>query len=190
MLSPNSSRTIANMIFSRTSGKGRTCRWSAYGSEISLEAQANTKLFKVLDLTNGFLTLLLQVTKCKHHQRSIPACGVKAHKLDEYVCYNSTQIHSPLPWPPHLKDALVLSSLYDEVDDHMLKLVVNLLLLLLQEAGELFPDWGHTSGDLIVDQNGILVSIFLRALQANYIVSDLSVETWLILSEFLESLTS
>ncbi len=58
----------------------------------------------------------------------------------------------------------------------MLKLVVNLLLL-LQEAGELFPDWGHTSGDLLVDQNGILVSMFLRALQANYIVSDLSVET-------------
>jgi hypothetical protein len=55
-------------------------------------------------------------------------------------------------------------------------LVVNLLLL-LQEAGELFPDWGHTSGDLLVDQNGILVSMFLRALQANYIVSDLSVET-------------
>jgi hypothetical protein len=34
------------------------------------------------------------------------------------------------------------------------------------------------------------VSMFLRALQANYIVSDLSVETWLILSEFLKSLTS
>jgi hypothetical protein len=68
-------------------------------------------------------------------------------------------------------------------------LVVNLLLL-LQEAGELFPDWGHTSRDLLVDQNGILVSMFLRALQANYIVSDLSVDTWLILSEFLKSLTS
>jgi hypothetical protein len=70
----------------------------------------------------------------------------------------------------------------------MLKLVVNLLLL-LQEAGELFADWGHTSGDLLVDQNGILVSLFLRALQANYIVSDLSVEALLILSEFLKSLT-
>jgi hypothetical protein len=41
----------------------------------------------------------------------------------------------------------------------------------------LFPDWGHTSGDFLVDQNGILVSMFLRALQANFIVSDLSVET-------------
>jgi hypothetical protein len=58
----------------------------------------------------------------------------------------------------------------------MLKFVVNLLLL-LQEAGEFFPDWGHTSGDFLVDQNGILVSMFLRALQANFIVSDLSVET-------------
>jgi hypothetical protein len=101
--------------------------------------QADTKTFKLLELTNGLLTWRLQELQCKHHQRFIPACGVETHKLDGH------------------------------------------------EAGEFFPDWGHTSGDLLVDQNGILVSMFLRALQANFIVSDLSVETWLILSESLTS---
>jgi hypothetical protein len=46
----------------------------------------------------------------------------------------------------------------------MLKLVVNLLLLLLllllQEARGLSSDCCHTSGDLLVEQNGIPVRMF------------------------------
>ncbi len=55
MLSPNSSRTIAHMIFSRTSGKERTCIWSAYGSEISTIATSIWRCKQTRNLSR-FLT--------------------------------------------------------------------------------------------------------------------------------------